>query len=140
MTLTPEQSGRLHALIVEALSIMDSVPYVPTTPAASEAPPAQAKRASRIRKLGSPAYDLDAEVYDRLLSTPEPQTARGIAEAIHEDGAAVVRSLRRLQAGGRAKQVGSKRGARYLPLSITGAVVQNARACEPDIDETEDIL
>lgn len=135
MTLNPEQSGQIHALLVEALSIMDSVPYVPTEPPTAE-PPAPAKRASRIRKLGSPAYKLDGEVYDRLLATPAPQSAREVAEAVHEGHAAVTRSLRRLAACGRAKQIGTRRWAKYLPLSITGAVVQNAAPCEPnDVDD-----
>lgn len=137
MTLSPEQSGRLHAILVEALSIMDSVPYVPTEPPAAE-PPAPAKRASRIRKPGSPAYELDGEVYDRLLATPAPQSAREVAEAIREGHAAVTRSLRRLAACGRAKQIGTRRWAKYLPLSITGAIVQDAAPCEPD--DVDDVL
>lgn len=148
MQLSSEQAGQIHALLVEALSIMDSVPYVPTAPtdglppfpppeSFSDEPPATdpPKRASRIRKPGSPAYELDGEVYDRLLATPAPQSAREVAEAIHESHAAVTRSLRRLAACGRAKQIGTRRWARYLPLSITGSVVQDAAPCEPDVDD-----
>ena len=141
MTLTPAYAERLHAILVEALSIMDAAPYVPADlppfpPPSSFGDEAPAEpKPNRIPKPGKQARELDAEVYDALLTDPQPRSAATVAAMVNEPQSSVARSLRRLVACGKAKNIGSKRGSRYLPLSITGAVVTDATACEPDCDD-----
>ena len=113
-------TARVRALLRQALEIIDgasvAVPYVPTD---APTPPAQTEK--RVRKPRQACADLDAEVYDALCSTPAPQSAADIVERTHEKPGPVKLALRRLQASGRAKMLGNKKGARYLPLTAPEA-------------------